>query len=85
MSLPREFSNDYDDGRKMIEKEKEREREREGERERKRGGGNPWWRGEALDGGEARKRLAAGHGVRSVAACVRVLFAENVSAAGGIR
>lgn len=25
------------------------------------------------------------HGVRSVAACVRVLFAENVSAAGGIR
>ena len=85
MSLPREFSNDYDDGRKMIEKEKEREREREGERERKRGGGNPWWRGEALDSGEARKRLAAGHGVRSVAACVRVLFAENVSAAGGIR
>ena len=85
VSLPREFSNDYDDGRKMIEKEKEREREREGERERKRGGGNPWWRGEALDGGEARKRLAAGHGVRSVAACVRVLFAENVSAAGGIR
>ena len=29
MSLPREFSNDYDDGTKMIEKEKERERERE--------------------------------------------------------
>ena len=29
VSLPREFSNDYDDGTKMIEKEKEREREKE--------------------------------------------------------
>lgn len=43
-----------------------------------------------LHGGEARKRLVAvatrnEHGVRSVAAYVRVLFAENVSAAGGIR
>ena len=36
--------------------------------------GNVWWRGDTDE-----------HGVRSVAACVRVLFAENVSAARGIR
>ena len=37
--MPREFSNDYDDGRKMIEKEKEREKERKRKRERER-----WWK-----------------------------------------